>query len=208
VAVTQATVEGIQAQAGVVADDVQRYLARTMTGSFGEAFFARAVLVVEGPTDAATFAEAAELLGTPLAPAGVTIAIVSKPGMPTAISVLEQLGIPAFVVFDGDASTTGERHDAAQSVNQKLLAALGGGGDPFPSTGSQERWVVFRDDLEEYLRSEISDFDETVSTVGRELSWKPKSPEVYGEALHRLGVDSVPELVRYGVERVLAMVQE
>jgi putative ATP-dependent endonuclease of the OLD family len=81
---------------------VHRRLSSTLRSSFREAFFARAVLLVEGDTDVAVFTHAAHLMGIDLNSHGVVSTSVGKSVVPVAQAILTSLDIPTYVVFDGD----------------------------------------------------------------------------------------------------------
>ncbi len=205
VSVSHTTLEEVKQRPGVRANDVQRILARTMNIALAEGFFARAVLLVEGLTDAAAIWAAAEVLGTPLESEGIVVAVVSKSGLPTALAVLGELHIPAFTVFDGDAHKTGDALESAVVGNRRVLGALGAAVVDHPETQQSDHFVAFHEDLEHYLASAIDGFDEKVSATAREMAWKPKSPEVYAEVVAGLNPAQVPPALRHIIERVRAL---
>ena len=184
--------------------DPRPYLARTFSEQFREAFFAKSVLLVEGPSDVAIFETAADLLGLgDLAANGIVITHVGGKGsQPIALAILGALEIPTFCVFDGDANAAdgtpcttcgrarSDRTSAIQS-NRRVLAALGAGEVDFPPTAVEERWACFHGEIEDT----IPGFLELLDTVKSEMSWKGKSPEVYAEAVRRAGVQVLPDEV-------------
>ena len=181
--------------------DPRPYLARTFSEQFREAFFAKSVLLVEGPSDVAIFETAAELLGVgDLAANGIVITHVGGKGsQPIALAILGALEIPAFCVFDGDANaadgtpcrTCGRaRSDRTSAIrsNRRVLAALGAGEVDFPATAVGEHWACFHAEIEDM----IPGFPALLDIVKSEMSWKGKSPEVYAEAVRRAGVQALP----------------
>jgi putative ATP-dependent endonuclease of the OLD family len=197
--------------------NMREYLARTLHPRFREAFFANAVLLVEGTTDAAVFEQVARMLGHDLLARGVVCADVSKTVIPLALAILRGLRIPAFVVFDGDAHTRDQdvcdacgrgdknRRSEAARRNREILRALGEPPVDFPGTCRKPAWAAFETDLERYLATDVPGFEEKSREVANEMSWKRKSAEVHVETLVRLGPDAVPGVLRDVVERALAL---
>jgi predicted ATP-dependent endonuclease of OLD family len=170
------------------------YLARTLSEQFRETFFAKSVLLTEGPSDAAVLETAAELLGLgSLAADGVVITNVGGKGsQPVALAILDALGIPTFCVFDGDGDsrdgdaceTCGrakrDRTSAAAS-NRKILASLGGPEIDFPPNTVEARWACFETEIEDVIEG----FRKILSEVQNEMSWKRKAPVAYAETVRR-----------------------
>ena len=196
---------------------VAEYLARTLHPRFRECFFARAVLLVEGATDTAVFEQIARLQGTDLLANGVVCADVSKTVVPLAHTVLKSLGIPVFVLFDGDAHTTDQvacevcgrgdkdRHTEAARRNRQILEELGQEPVDFPGDSFHDEWAAFHEDIERFLAAHMSGFSDASLEVARELGWKRKSPEVHAETIERLGLESVPTELQQIVRRVLSL---
>lgn len=146
-------------------ENFERRLRRTLRPSFREAFFARAVLLVEGETDVAAFTQAGRMCGIDLSSHGIVVSGVTKSVLPLAIAILESLEIPTYVVFDGD-----HHQDSAQLcvmcgrggrdtsndgiVNQRILQTVGAPIEEFPATQHHDRWACFSVDLEHFLTEE------------------------------------------------------
>jgi putative ATP-dependent endonuclease of the OLD family len=198
-------------------NDLHRRLARTLRTGFREAFFARAVLLVEGETDVAVFTQAARMTGSPLAGAGVVVAPVTKSVLPIAYAILTSLGIPTYLVFDGDRQDDvatgvcatcgrGGRDPANDAgINRRILETVGAEVVDFPDTQHEIGWACFAVDLERYLADAIEDFESTSRAVADEMGWRRKSPEVHAETLDRLGVEKLPPLLVQVPARVLAL---
>lgn len=194
--------------------DLRRYLERTLSEKFREVFFAKAVLLVEGPTDAAIFETATELYGLePLGADGIVVATAGKSVMPIALAILRSLDIPAYCVFDADGGATDgkkcqecgagkQNRTSAISANKKLLAALGAEEVDFPETQANERWGCFATTIED----SIPGFSDKVAEVLNEASWGGKSPESYAEAVRRLGAGSLPGELREMLEKVKGLI--
>jgi len=216
---TEATAAGLEAVTanlpGGENADVRTYLTRTLSERFREAFFAKAVLIVEGPSDEAIFSAAGELLGiADLAANGITVVHVGKGSQPIALAILRALGIPIYCVFDADANATdGEacetcgrqkrNRSSAEASNRKVLHALGATEESFPPAAVTETWACFHEELEDA----IPGFRNHAAAVANEMGWRGKSPEAYGEAVRRVGKAALPaELVEI-LEKVMALAQ-
>lgn len=99
--------------------NVRRRMDSVCIEKLPEALFAEAVVLVEGTTEQAVTEGCAERDdGTPLAIDGiVVVAVGGKGGFLLPHSILTLLGIPCYIVFDGDKGI-GERkrHNAAPSA--------------------------------------------------------------------------------------------
>jgi hypothetical protein len=197
---------------------LQSYLARTLSPRFREAFFARAVLLVEGQTDAAVFEQIGRMEGTELLSHGVVCADVSKSVLPVGLAILRCLDIPTYTVFDGDehrSDTTPcqlcgrgadkDRRTQAIGENRTILAALGEPEADFPGDRVEDTWASFATDIEGFLAEHALGFDACAQHVAKEIGWKRKSAEVHTETLERLGLDVVPDELRNLVRRVVAL---
>lgn len=216
----------VRADSGEVADripdsyqhSVGGYLSRTLRGRFAETFFARAVLLVEGETDAAVFEQVARMQGSDLLSNGVVCADVSKSVIPVGLAILGALEIPTYTVFDGDehrqdaevcatCGRGGDKDRRAQAIRENglILGALGADPAEFPGDRVEENWASFTVDIEHFLEAHAEGFAATADVVAIDLGWKRKSVEVHGETLQRIGLDAVPTPLRAMVDRVLAL---
>jgi putative ATP-dependent endonuclease of OLD family len=198
-AVSQATTDQVEELLnGVVErDHIPRRLRRTIDSNpnFREAFFADAVVLVEGSTDALVTQAIASANGLSLEAEGITVAFATKTGLPVALAILQLLEIPTFVMFDGDFGC--KENDSAEHRRMNIaLQSMCGVAEPvgFPETGVFERHATFNQNLEAYLREQIDDFDAkcAVSSAGRD--WRARSGETYAAVLGEAGA-SPPVLV-------------
>jgi predicted ATP-dependent endonuclease of OLD family len=138
-------------------------VAKQLSGVFlkrlPEALFADAVILVEGTTDQAIL-EGCALREDALNVSGIVVVEAGgKDGIPLAHSILEELGVPCFVMFDGDGGvgnrTAPETRANAEQVvgvaNRKLLRYLGDPEQEHPATTVTDRWAVLEDTLEPVL---------------------------------------------------------
>jgi len=214
--VTAAKIDAVTDKLPENAKDPRAYLRRTLSEQFREAFFAKAVLLAEGDSDAAMFEAAAKSLGQKSLEADgiVTTNVGGKGCQPLALAILGALRIPAFCVFDADADATNgdvcptcgrgkTNRTAAIASNKKLLSALGAEETEFPETTVSDTWACFHKEIEDA----IPGFRSSVQEVSRELGWSGKSPEAYAEVIGRMEPSEVPDELRQILDRVRALPQ-
>ena len=148
-----------------------------------EALFAEAVVLVEGTTEQAVTEGCAERDdGTPLAIDGiVVVAVGGKGGFLLPHSILTLLGIPCYIVFDGDKGIEERKRrnaskdedpvklesdiqaavDKSRKDNREILRFLGANEDDWPPTGAYAGYAVFEVDLEAELRANWPAWDES-----------------------------------------------
>ncbi len=195
--VTQATIEKVAGRlVGLFdADQIELRIKMTLRRKLAEAVFAKAVLLVEGETDAGVFQGIADR-GVDLDAQG--IAVVEGGGktrLAIPWAILTELGVPTYPVFDADDGKADRMRkdgksetdiDAAvrdnQRANEKLMAALGGELTLQPVTDAQATVAVFADNLEAELAN-WSGFEQTADAarVGQG-GWRTKSFDIYREA--------------------------
>lgn len=131
-----------------------RNVARAIDAGFAEAFFASAVLLCEGSTDVAAIRGAADRARIDLDANGIVAVASGKGSLPLRYAVLEALGIPAFVVFDGDAGCKPEARDLHAALNLTLLTMTGAKPVDFPPTTVGTRHACFEKNIDVYLTSQ------------------------------------------------------
>lgn len=133
-----------------------------------EALFARSVVLVEGASDRALLEGLSERAGeTPLAVSGIVVAEVGgKNNMLLPKTILEELGIPVYIVFDGDKECeikmrTANKPEAViksalkshKENNKTLLESAGELGVEWPTTNVYSKICVWEDTLESIIIS-------------------------------------------------------
>lgn len=138
-----------------------------------EALFAETVILVEGSTDQAVIDGYAERNDALLAREGIVVAEAGgKDGILLPHAILTELGIPCYLIFDGDKGCTermrrnNDKDDdqkfaakvAAEvakhgKTNRAILRYLGASEESWPSTGAYARYAVFEDCLEAELKA-------------------------------------------------------
>lgn len=170
-----ATVEEVKAKLDGTVDShqIERQLDGVVTSRLSVALFAARVLLVEGDTEAAVFYGVGdrdavgrlESQGLSIVPAG------GKGGIPLAHAILTCLGIPTYVLFDGDsgfemrAKALGKKQSAIDDErkkfsieNRRLLKYLCEIEEDFPSAQVGVRVATLSDHLESYLETEWAEW--------------------------------------------------
>ncbi len=174
----------------------------TLDRQLAEAVFARAVLIVEGRTDAGFLQGIADRTGGFDADGIAVVFGMGKTQLPIPWAILAELGIPTYVLFDGDAAlpqrlaSEGKSADDLEraradvaSANRLLLGALGAPVEDHPETRVEETFAVLQDNLE----TEAAAWDDYLAELKRcqdELGdRRGKSEDVYRLAASRTPVD-------------------
>lgn len=193
-------------------DQVGRQLSGVFLGRLPEALFADAVILVEGPTDQAIL-EGVALRDDPLNASGIVVVDVGgKDSIPLPHAILMELGVPCYVVFDGDAAVGDRaaarrvpRERAEQSVirdNRRLLRYLGAVVEDHPLTQVTGSFAVLHDTLEPLLETEWPEWVTMRDELVREGRGLPgKHAPTYRLAAIR-AVANPPETVMRIIQRV------
>jgi putative ATP-dependent endonuclease of OLD family len=214
--VTRATIAGVAARLADVVEpqDVAARIRMSLSRQLAEAVFARAVLVVEGRTDAGFMQGIADRTGGFDADGIAVVFGLGKPQLPIPWSILTELGIPTYVMFDGDAGRASRAADSGKTpdeveqvrtegaeLNRLLLGTFGGVLNDFPETAAHDKFAVLHDDLEteagtwsEYTaelarsRAELGDLRGKSEDVYRLAASRATGmpPAIFGEVIERL----------------------
>lgn len=159
----QAVIENLD---GFVKEEtVRKRLDDVCLARLPEALFGEAVVLVEGDTDRAILEGCGERDGKFLAVDGIVVAEVGgKPILLLPCAILTLLGIPCFMVYDGDKGCEQrmrqhgrEESDIVAAINdhrqrnRDLLRYLGEQEEDWPTTRATDRYAVFEDRLEDEL---------------------------------------------------------
>jgi putative ATP-dependent endonuclease of the OLD family len=166
---------------GEIANRVQAALA----ASLREAIFAAAVLLCEGPTDAALLEGVASLQGG-LDRDGIALADCgSKQAVVIAIGILDQLEIPYFALFDADRVNQDPKQAA---VNRQLLELCSEQPEDWPERAVRATSANYENTMESDLASLWPEFEQAREDISREFGIKgDKKARVYREAVARAG---------------------
>ncbi|MCK4324198.1 MAG: ATP-dependent endonuclease [Armatimonadetes bacterium] len=146
-------------QGGVPA--FQERLRLIVSASAAEAFFADAVVLVEGPCDEAAIVGSARVLGFDLKAGNISVvAGGGKTTLGRLKAVFESLGIPVYVVFDGDADeldseSEQRRKDANPECTRCILGLCGAEPTDRPGTRVEAAYACFEKNLERTMKEEL-----------------------------------------------------
>jgi hypothetical protein len=217
--VTAATLARVAERlAGIIpADQVATRTRITLRRHLDEAVFSRATVVVEGPTDAAFLTGLAER-GGDLDSAGIAVVPVGgKSNLLLPWAILSELGVPTYVVFDGDASI-GERMRLtgkdeadvaaetakAQRDNLVILTALAVPAEAWPETTVSAGLTLSSDLLETELTS-WTGFDDALDAAEKTLEeYREKSDDAYRLAAART-VEDPPQVFADMLDAILEL---
>ncbi len=136
---------------------------------------------------------AATAKGLNLTEAGIAVLPVGgKASLDRPLLIFRQLGIPTYVLFDGDVSHRGDPKKSDPKSNERLLRLLGSPVEEFPATQFSDGWAVFEDQLAETVRAGIGpeDYDAALQAACAELGFSKdngnKNAVVLADAFRRL----------------------
>ena len=200
---------------------VKAQLDAVAASKLSEALFSSAAVLVEGTTDKAVLEGLAEKASlTSLLSRGITVVDVGgKTSIALAHAILTELGIPCYVVFDGDkggedrARSKGKSPkniraevDQHRRENLELLEYLGANGEDFPGTATHARYAVLEDTLEPLLENEWSGWaDEVQGIADSGLGTAKKNALVYLLAARRIS-SPPPQFLRDVLQKVHLLV--
>ena len=129
---------------------VDYFLLDAMGPAVTEGFFARAVVLVEGPSDRIVLEAAAAAMGMPLDSLGVSVVpCEAKSAMPLPIVVFRRFGIPVYAVWDADKDRGKQREES-----EHIASALGYSGGDWRGRICG-RLTCLEDDLEAAIASDL-----------------------------------------------------
>jgi putative ATP-dependent endonuclease of OLD family len=164
----------------VAADQVGRQLDGIVTDRLSVALFASRALLVEGDTEAAVFYGIGDrdAVGRLESQGLAIVSAGGKGGIPLADAILTSLGIPTYVLFDGDcgfearAKAVGKNQTAIDSErtklsteNRRLLKYFGDTEVDFPSEQVGKRLATLSDHLESYLKSNWAEWNTSYAAI-------------------------------------------
>lgn len=167
----------------------------TLRRQLAEAVFANAVLLVEGRSDAGFLQGLADRQGGLDAAGVAVVAVMGKHQILLPFAILEELSVPTYVIFDGDADlearmrTRGKTAtDSAQSLNdsrgqnRQILSALGASPEDQPKSQVHGRFAVLRDSLEAEFNSWPQFTERLTELQAQDGDWRGKSEDAYRQA--------------------------
>lgn len=231
--VAKATVASVAAASGLSEDSVAKAIVSHVPTEFSEGFFADAVVLVEGQTDRIVLEAVATKLGRDLDRLGVTVlSVEGKGGLRVTRAILDALGIPTYVLADGDFGTAARKtykgeteadiavtranaHGSHKAATGTLAAALPSTstatvgalpytfGDPSVVCG---KFTLWQDDIEEELGA-WSSFDAALATAGVSLaSRNNKNLLAYRNAVFAAEESDLPAILEAVILQIAALV--
>jgi hypothetical protein len=205
--VTLASVANVaeRLQGIVPTEEVAQRIGFTLERTLAEAVFADAALIVEGRTDAALVSGLAHR-DAGFASLGIGLVVAEgKPKMALAWAVLRELGVPVFVMFDGDRlieermRVRGELDedkiarevDNIRQQNRHLTRLLTGAEEDWPSTSVTADYAIFDNTIEDTWPAAMERARELAEAAG---DWRAKSDDCYREAARDPAVAPPDEL--------------
>jgi putative ATP-dependent endonuclease of OLD family len=140
-----------------------------------EGFFANVAVLVEGESDRSCIMEVAKHIGIKFETLGISIIpVTGKANIDKPLLIFRGLGIPTYIVFDGDKNNTKKQAviDNNKKLNRNLqtMCSLKSILD-FPNTFVQSSAACFEDNLETTLRKDIGKpFDSFLKSAKKEFS--------------------------------------
>jgi putative ATP-dependent endonuclease of the OLD family len=189
---------------GIVPEDqVAQRIGFTLERTLAEAVFADAALIVEGRTDAAIFSGLADRDG---GFASLGIGVVNAEGkakLAVAWVILQELGVPTYVVFDADrgvaeqmrARGREEADIAAQEanvmrLNRELTRLLAGAESEWPDTAVEPTLAIFATRVEAAWPEVVEEAGRLAEAAG---DWRAKPDDCYRQAARSPDVVVPPE---------------
>lgn len=171
-------------------DQIAGKIAITLRRTLAEAVFAHAVLLVEGQSDDAFFSGVADREGGFDALGIAVVSAGSKSRLAMYWAILAELGVPTFVVFDGDGvqearlRAKGRRESDIRSTtessarwNRNLLELLGAPAEDWPGTTVRASYATFHDCLETELKDGWPQMLERIQILADESGDRREKPD-------------------------------
>ncbi|GAA2693311.1 ATP-dependent endonuclease [Actinosynnema pretiosum subsp. pretiosum] len=192
VTVRSASVESVEKRLVGYFDNVRNRLPAIAETTLAEALFSSGAVLVEGSSDKAVIAGLAEKSAkTSLLNCGVTVVDVNgKSNLFIGHAILAELGVPCYVLFDGDSGLEDRKRcnakpdekdleawtrkfeadlarDLAKNTkdNRNLLQYLGTTPSDYPETHAHASYAAFADTIEPLLDAEWPGWREKLSEV-------------------------------------------
>lgn len=147
-----------------------------MNSAASEGFFADAILLVEGLGDAGLVSALQSFLGRNWPSRGVAIVpIEGKNKLDRPAIIFRGLGIPTYILFDGDRHRAGTaKEQDAIKANHLLLRLVDAAEIDFPPTQVNDLWAVFERDIEHELRLALTEpiFEDLRDRVANEYGYE------------------------------------
>lgn len=184
-------------------------LQAVMTPWVNEGFFADVAVLVEGEDDRAAILGVAVSMGHNFDSDGISvIPCIGKNNLDRPLVIFRQVGIPVYVIWDGDHG----QPDAKADDNRRLLRLLGQSEEDWPC-GVWDRHACFKTELETTLAEEIGKdlFERLLSEAQGQLGIRKqkdalKNPIVLQRIVEGASVEGKTSATLKGiVEKIVAL---
>ncbi len=142
-----------------------------MTSMVNEGFFSGVAVLVEGGTEVGLLTAVAGRLARAWDSRGISVIDVGGKGkLDKPLAIFRRLGIPTYVIFDGDANSN-NRGEIGR--NRLLLRLLGATVEDYPATSHSPTYAVMRENCERVLKSALPEgiYDTFAGAVAMELGY-------------------------------------
>lgn len=226
------SVASVAATSGLSQQSVQKAIVSHVPTEFSEGFFADAVVLVEGQTDRIVLEAVASKLGNDLDRLGVTVlSVEGKGGLRVAFAILAALGIPTYVIADGDFGTSARKtykdkspaevaaarataHESHKSATATLVASLPAVADAAVGTLPYafgdlsvvcSDFTIWKDDIEDELGAWGS-FDAALAMAGIALdSRNNKNLLAYRNAVISAETADLPAILKSVIAQIASL---
>ena len=195
----------------VDASQVVRQLDRIVTEGLSVALFSTRALVVEGDTDAAVFYGIGdrETIGRLESQGLAVVAAGGKGGIPLIHAILTCLGIPTYVLFDGDSGfeerargvgkvqsvIDGERKKYS-TENRRLLKYLGEDEVDFPTDTVGQHVATLSDHLESFIENNWVEWGAAYAEIEAASGIQLQKNQYSYRAATREAKGEIPEMLK------------
>lgn len=168
------------------ADAERARMLSALTTTVNEGFFADVAVLVEGESDRAAIQAQAMQMGVSLDALGCAlIPCVGKAGLLRPLAVFQVIGVPCYVVWDGDCVKAQQ-----PELNHRVQRLVGAPVGDWPALAVTGKYACFPNTLEDTIKAEIGDslYDSAVSQALAEYALVArndglKNPHVVKRAL-------------------------
>lgn len=187
-------------------EDLRARLHGILDSSVREGFFADSIVLVEGDNDYSILVGCFQERGFDYEALGLAILVANgKNNLDKALVIFRQLGIPVYVMFDGDADKQSQaakkgckvKDSPEAKANRALLKLLGQPVVDFPDTTVGPNYTYFHESFDKTAISELghqfqSEFEKSCDEFGYEDIVKArKVPEVFTRTLRALSEQGI-----------------
>ena len=198
--------EAVETKQIFTGDSLRPRLTTVATPSVNEGFFAGAIVLVEGETDCTVLKVVAERMGHDFDELDISVvACNGKLNIDRPLVVFRNIGIPVYIVWDGDKGGK----DGHPETNRSLTRLLGANVDEYPCFVA-DNGACFSSNMEETLKLDwsVEAFGRAFESARADLGFegKAKNPAVYELAVRKAYEDcqSNPTIERI-VERIIRL---